>query len=231
MSDTSVTTPTDPKAPAAPPPVSGDPPPKPAAGDAPASSEAASQVPAVSEGAGAKPGEKAARPGDAAKADEKKTEPAKLEWKPPGFKTPQGAAIENFQVLATDADNHKVGASYGRFYGFDKLMAKGNCRADVAAFRGVLLGRPPMPAEVTDEMIAAHFGVAGFDLATHDAEVAKLAPAGLRGLVLVAVCYKKDGKDWTHCSFQDLNDKDKLKLKTEQPDLYAQLYPGEQAAG
>lgn len=155
----------------------------------------------------------------------------KFEYKAPGFKTPQGAAIENFQVLATDSDNHKVGASYGRFYGFDKLMAKGNCRADVAAFRGVLLGRPPMPAEVTDEMIAAHFGVQGFDLATHDPEVAKLAPAGLRGLVLVAVCYKKDGKDWTHCSFQDLNDKDKLKLKTEQPDLYAQLYPQEQAAG
>lgn len=119
----------------------------------------------------------------------------RLSWKAPGFKAKEGAAIEDYQILWTDApENHKVGASYSIYIGFDKALAKGNCRQHLAEIQTILLEKPVSVQEITDEKLAAAFGVPGFSLATHDPAILKDNPAGYRGLILTCISIKKQNQ-------------------------------------
>lgn len=126
-----------------------------------------------------------------------------IRYKAPGFKSPAGTVIFEYQMLKTDTTNHKVGATYTRTYNLQGQLALGNVATDLAQIRSAILGRAVQPAEVTPEITEAATGLRALD-ASSDPDFAALGLATYRGQVLTAVCWNKPtqkGAEFTACAF------------------------------
>jgi hypothetical protein len=127
-----------------------------------------------------------------------------IRYKAPGFKSEQGTVVEDLQILKTDVENHKVGASYARVYNLKGVLSMGNFKQDLAAFRTAILGREVPPQEITDVIAQVATGLLPLTVAS-DPELFAASPGGYRGHIVVAVCHhtlttaKK--ADFTICSF------------------------------